>query len=59
MHIVDGCETWSVALRKERKLRVLENGVFGTEQEGSDRRVHSGELRDCTAYQVHIVYVMK
>jgi hypothetical protein len=35
---VHGCETWSLTLRGEQKLRVLDNGVlrkiFGSKREG-------------------------
>jgi hypothetical protein len=26
--VLDGCETWSLTLREERRLRVFENGVL-------------------------------
>jgi hypothetical protein len=48
-----GCETWSVTLREEKKLRVFENRVlrriFGSkrhEATGDWRRLHNGELND-------------
>ena len=47
------CETWSLTLREERKLRVFENMVlmriFGprkNEVTGEWRRLHNGELND-------------
>jgi hypothetical protein len=48
-----GCETWSVALREEHRLRVFEDRVlrriFGPERDevtGEWRTLHSGELRN-------------
>jgi hypothetical protein len=51
----DGCETWSLTLREEHRLRVFENRVlriiFGPKRDevtGEWRKLHSGEL--------HILY---
>jgi hypothetical protein len=48
-----GCETWSLTLREERKLRVFENMVLGKifgprrdEVTGEWRRLHNEELND-------------
>ena len=48
-----GCETWSLTLREERKLRVFENMVFrrifGPRRDGvmgEWRRLHNKELND-------------
>jgi hypothetical protein len=48
-----GCETWSVTLREEQRLRVFENRVlrriFGrkrNETTGEWRRLHNEELKD-------------
>ena len=48
-----GCETWSLTLREERKLRVFENMVlrriFGPRRDevtGEWRRLHNEELND-------------
>ena len=48
-----GCETWSLTLRKERKLRVFENRVLRTvfgpkkdEVTGEWRKLHNEELSD-------------
>jgi hypothetical protein len=48
-----GCETWSVTLREEHRLRVFENrvlrGIFGTKRDGVTgewRRLHNEELDD-------------
>jgi hypothetical protein len=48
-----GCETWSVTLREEHRLRVFENRVlriiFGPkwyEVMGELRKLHSGELHN-------------
>ena len=48
-----GCETWSLTLRDERRLRVFENrvlrGIFGPtrdEMTGEWRKLHNEELND-------------
>jgi hypothetical protein len=48
--VLYGCETWSLTLREEHRLRVFENRVlrriFGPkrEEDGSWRKLHNGEL---------------
>jgi len=51
--VLYGCETWSLTLREERKLRVFENMVFRRifgprrdEVTGEWRRFHNEELND-------------
>jgi hypothetical protein len=51
--VLYGCETWSVTLREEHRLRVFENrvlrGIFGPkgdEVTGEWRKLHSGELHN-------------
>jgi hypothetical protein len=51
--VLYGCETWSLTLREERRLRVFENRVLwrvfgpkGDEVTGEWRKVHNEELRD-------------
>ena len=51
--VLYGCETWSLTLREERKLRVFENVVlrriFGSRRDevtGEWRRLHNEELND-------------
>jgi hypothetical protein len=51
--VLCGCETWSVTLREERRLRVFENrvlrGIFGSKRDevtGEWRRLHDEELND-------------
>jgi len=51
--VLYGCETWSLTLREERKLRVFENMVFRRifgprreEMTGKWRRLHNEELND-------------
>jgi hypothetical protein len=48
-----GCETWSLTLRKEHRLRVFENRVLRRifepkrdEVTGEWRKLHNEELRD-------------
>ena len=50
--VLYGCETWSLTLREERKLRVFENKVlrriFGPKTDevtGKWRRLHNEELK--------------
>jgi hypothetical protein len=52
--VLYGCETWSLMLREEHKLRVFENRVlrriFGPKRDevtGEWRKLHSEELRNC------------
>jgi hypothetical protein len=63
--VLYGCETWSLTLREERRLRVFEKrvlrGVFGAERDEVTeewRKLHNEELNDlycltiCTAHQI-------
>ena len=63
--ILNGCETWSLKLREERMMRVLENGVlrriFGLRRDevtGEWRKLHNEELSDLYC-SPNIVRVMK
>jgi len=63
--VLYGCETWSLTLREERKLRVFENMVlrriFGPRMEevmGEWRRLHNEELNDLYS-SPNIVRVIK
>jgi len=63
--VLYGCETWSLTLREERKLRVFENMVlrriFGPRRDdvtGEWRRLHNEELNDLYS-SPNIVRVMK
>jgi hypothetical protein len=59
-----GCETWSLTLREEHRLRVFENRVlrkiFGPKREeyGSWRKLHNGELHSLYS-SPNIVRVIK
>ena len=51
--VLYGCETWSLTLREERRLRVFENrvlrrvfGAKGDEVTGEWRKLHNEELSD-------------
>ena len=51
--VLYGCETWSLTLREERRLRVFENRVlrrvFGPKRDearGEWRKLHKEEFRD-------------
>jgi len=63
--VLYGCETWSLTLRTERKLRVFENMVlrriFGPRRDevtGERRRLHNEELNDLYS-SPNIVRVIK
>jgi len=63
--VLIGCETWSLTLREERKLRVFENRVlrriFGPRSDGAAgewRRLHNEELNDLYS-SPNIVRVIK
>ena len=55
--VLYGCETWSLALREERTLRVFENTVlrrvFGPKRDevtGEWRKLHNEELSDLYSF---------
>jgi hypothetical protein len=60
-----GCETWSLTLREEQRLRVFENKVlrmiFGPKRDeasGGWRKLHSEELHDMYSSPI-IIKIMK
>jgi hypothetical protein len=62
--VLYGCETWSLTLTKERRLKVLENrvleSIFGPKKDestGACRRLHNEELRDLysSAYIIRVI----
>jgi hypothetical protein len=62
--VLYGCETWSLTLREEHRLRVFENRVlrriFGPkrEEDGSWRKLHNDELHNLYS-SPNIVRVIK
>jgi hypothetical protein len=63
--VLYGCETWSLTLREERRMRVFENRVlrrvFGPKKDevtGEWRKLHNEELRDLYSLP-YIVRVVK
>ena len=62
--VLYGCETWSLTLREDRRLRVFENRVlrriFGLKRDevtGEWRKLHNEELNDlyCSPNIVRVV----
>jgi hypothetical protein len=62
--VLDGCETWSLTLGEEHRLRVSENRVlrkiFGPkrDEDGSWKKLHNDELHNLYS-SPHIVKVIK
>ena len=63
--VLYGCETWSLTLREERRLKVFENRVlrkvFGPKRDevtGERRKLHNEELNDLYSLP-NIVRVVK
>ena len=63
--VLYGCESWSLTLREERRLRVFENGmlrrIFGPKREevtGEWRKLHNEELK-CLYSSPNIVRVIQ
>jgi hypothetical protein len=57
--VLYGCETWSLTLREEYRLKVFKNRVkrkiFGPKRNkvtGESKRPHSEELHDLTAHHI-------
>ena len=56
--VLYGCETRSLTLREERRLRVFDNRVlriFGPKRDevtGEWRKLHNEELNDCTPHLI-------
>jgi len=63
--VLYGCETWSLTLREERRLRVFENrvlrGIFGPKRDevtGEWKKLHNEELNVLYS-SPNIVWVIK
>ena len=53
--VLCGCETWSLTLREERRLRVFENGVL-RRIFGAKRDEVTGEWRKLHNEELHVLY---
>ena len=55
--VLYGCETWSLTLREERRLRVFENRVLRDEVTGEWGELHNEELNDlyCSPNIVRVI----
>jgi len=62
--VLYGCETWSLTLREERRMRMFENWVlrrlFGSKRDevtGEWRKLHNEELNDlyCLSNTVRVI----
>jgi hypothetical protein len=52
--VLCGCETWSLMLRKEHRLRVFKENIL-TYEGGSNRgleKLHNVELHNCIPHQI-------
>jgi hypothetical protein len=56
--VLYGCETWSLILREEHRLRIFENCVEEDEEHGSWRKLHNDELHSLYS-SLNIVRVIK
>jgi hypothetical protein len=62
--VLYGCETWSVTLREEHRLRVIENrvlrGIFGLKRRKTDggKKIHNDEFHNLYS-SPNIVRVIK
>jgi hypothetical protein len=63
--VLYGCETWSLTVREEHKLKVFENrvlrGIFGPKRDGVTggwRKQHNGELHNLYS-SPSIIRIMK
>jgi hypothetical protein len=63
--VLYGCETWSLTLREQHRLRVFENrvlrGIFGPKRDevtGEWRKLHRGELHNLYSFE-NIIRHMK
>jgi hypothetical protein len=63
--VLYGCETWSLSLREEHRLRLFENRVlrriFGPKRDevtGEWRKLHNEELHDLYSYPSIISIIM-
>jgi hypothetical protein len=58
--VLYGCETWSLTLREEHRLRVFENSVLKIFLDIKGRKINHGEnykMMSFTACILHLIYL--
>jgi hypothetical protein len=60
--VLYGCETWSLTLREEHRLRVFEKSLLtkmfgpkGDEATGGWRKLHNEQLHDCSPSIIRMI----
>jgi hypothetical protein len=58
--VICGCETWSITLREDHRLRILENGeprkVHGSKREKVTEELHDAYYSPGEFYVIHTVH---
>jgi hypothetical protein len=64
--VLNGCDTWSLALRGEHRLKEFENRVLRrifrqkkAEMTGGWRKLHNEELHSLHTSQIYVIRIIK